>query len=358
MGDEGLKRLNASGLTDAQKKKPEDLWKFFESQLKVNVNFRIHRLHLMQYRQKPSENIDEFVTRARTLALKCQFSDQELSERIIEFIIASTPYDGLRNELYDKKINCPLAEVLTEGRKYEALAAGKDQLQQLGMTSQEKKIDAVHRSRRCRNCDTVHQPRQCPAFTDYYKACGTKGHWAKCCRKAQQKKNRQHSGHRRSSSRYTYNRRQEQHGHRPHHRGSGQRSSSQKRYVDTFESDYETDGETFNKHFYSITISSKCLDSVDVKKSREEAFTTLDVQPPGLQGKGYTLRLKIDSGASSNTVPLRTLSQMYGKRKTDMLTHANGVKLTSYSGDEIPCLGCITMPCKYAHQRTVRTNHN
>ena len=81
----------------------------------------------------------------------------------------------------------------------------------------------------------------------------------------------------------------------------------------------------------------------------------LDVQPPGLQGKGYTLRLKIDSGASGNTMPLRTLSQMYGKRKTDMLTHANGVKLTSYSGDEIPCLGCITMPCKYGKSQWIMT---
>ena len=56
----------------------------------------------MQYKQKPNENIDEFVTRARTLALKCQFSDQELNERIIELIIASTSYDGLRNELNEE----------------------------------------------------------------------------------------------------------------------------------------------------------------------------------------------------------------------------------------------------------------
>ena len=54
LGDEGLKRLNASGLTDAQKKKPEDLW-FLENQLKVNVNFRIHRLHLMQYMQTETQ---------------------------------------------------------------------------------------------------------------------------------------------------------------------------------------------------------------------------------------------------------------------------------------------------------------
>lgn len=71
-----------------------------EGQLKLNVNFRIHRLHLMQYRQKPDENIDDFVTRARTQ--KCQFTDEELNEHLIELIIVSTPHDALRNDLYSK----------------------------------------------------------------------------------------------------------------------------------------------------------------------------------------------------------------------------------------------------------------
>ena len=31
LGDEGLRRLNASGLKTADKKKPSELWKFFES---------------------------------------------------------------------------------------------------------------------------------------------------------------------------------------------------------------------------------------------------------------------------------------------------------------------------------------
>jgi len=79
IGDEGLKRLNASGLSDAEKRNPDTLWNFFEGQLKLNVNFRIHRLHLMQYRQKPSESIDDFVPRARTLTLKCQFTDIKLN---------------------------------------------------------------------------------------------------------------------------------------------------------------------------------------------------------------------------------------------------------------------------------------
>ena len=41
-GDEGLKSLNASGLTDAQKKTTDKLWALIECQLKISVNLRIH----------------------------------------------------------------------------------------------------------------------------------------------------------------------------------------------------------------------------------------------------------------------------------------------------------------------------
>ena len=75
VGDVGLRRLNASGLSDDNRKKSDTLWKFFEDQLKLNVNFRINRLQLMQFRQKSGESTDDFVNRARTLGLKCQFSD-------------------------------------------------------------------------------------------------------------------------------------------------------------------------------------------------------------------------------------------------------------------------------------------
>lgn len=143
IGDEGLKRLNASGLSDADKKRPNKLWEFYEGQLKLNVNFRIHRLHLMQYIQKPDESIDDFVTRARTLAQKCQFTDEELNERLIELIIASTPHDALRNYLYSKPKGHLLTDVLTEGRMYEALSAGNEQLHQMGMSHGENALHAA-----------------------------------------------------------------------------------------------------------------------------------------------------------------------------------------------------------------------
>ena len=51
IGHEGIKRLNANDLSGEQKANPLELWTLFENQLKVNVHFRIHRLHLTQYRQ-------------------------------------------------------------------------------------------------------------------------------------------------------------------------------------------------------------------------------------------------------------------------------------------------------------------
>ena len=131
IGDEGLslRRINASDLSPEQN--PLELWTLFENQLKANVNFRIHRLHLMKYRQTGDESIDDLVTRARTLANKCQFAENELNERLMELIIASAPYDGLRRELLGKPVGHTIRDVLKEWRKFEALSAGNDQLQRL-----------------------------------------------------------------------------------------------------------------------------------------------------------------------------------------------------------------------------------
>jgi len=79
----------------------------------------------------------------------------------------------------------------------------------------------------------------------------------------------------------------------------------------------------------------------------EEAFIVLNVQPPGLKGDGYRLRLKIDPGASGNTLLLKTCQQMYGsKADTNNLLKSADVKLTAYNGEEIRCLGRIDMKCQ------------
>ena len=48
IGDEGIKWLQVPGLSEEDKRRLDELWEFFQSQLKAN--FRVHRLHLMEFR--------------------------------------------------------------------------------------------------------------------------------------------------------------------------------------------------------------------------------------------------------------------------------------------------------------------
>ena len=47
IGDEGIKQLQVSGLSQEDKDKPDKLGGFFESQLKAKINFRLHYVHLV-----------------------------------------------------------------------------------------------------------------------------------------------------------------------------------------------------------------------------------------------------------------------------------------------------------------------
>ena len=116
---EGLQRLNASTLTDEEKQDPAKIYKLFDDQLNIKVNFRIHRMELMTFRQNENESTDEFVNRARhkgSLDL-CDFGEPELVERIIELIVASTPHGQLQKHLLDQDKGYSLGRVLTEARK-------------------------------------------------------------------------------------------------------------------------------------------------------------------------------------------------------------------------------------------------
>ena len=125
IGNEGLKRLNASDIRCRQeKKRPDKTRELLESQLKTNLNFRVHRLHLMDYRQRSEESVDDFVIRARTQALKCEFEESELEERITELMIASTPIETFQRELLGKAKGYKLTDALAEGRCFEAILAG------------------------------------------------------------------------------------------------------------------------------------------------------------------------------------------------------------------------------------------
>ena len=144
----------------------------------TNLNFRVHRLHLMDYRQRNEESVD--VTRERTQALKCEFEESELEERIIELMIASTPVEAFQRELLGKAKGYKLTDALSEGRRFEAILAGRQEIQKRTSTPLNN-VGQVGQA--CDNCGRAHPPRACSAYKDSCTFCGKIGHWKKFCRK-------------------------------------------------------------------------------------------------------------------------------------------------------------------------------
>ena len=85
----------------------------------------------MSMRHSEHETLDDFCIRARTTALKCQFEEKELEERIIELIIASTPIEAFHRELLIKEKGFTLEQTLQEGRRFEAIIEGKSKLKSM-----------------------------------------------------------------------------------------------------------------------------------------------------------------------------------------------------------------------------------
>ncbi len=342
IGSEGLRRLNTSGLSDNDLNKPTKLWNFFTNQLKVNVNFRIHRLELMQYRQRPGESIDDFVTRCKTLALKCEFEQKEMEERILELLITSTHISAFQRDLLSKDKGYTLAKALSEGRKYEAIAAGYQHIQDLHNSHNNPSTDihAFKAKRTCGNCGRTHKYRQCPAHSDQCRACGAMGHWEKFCRKS---KHKDHKSNKPSSDSDHRRRR------RSKSRGRDRGRSPSPRNFNSIENQFSQDDESDSAAFSydALTISQKCMDSVN-HTERDEAFTTLKIQAPKIKGT-HNLKLKIDTGAQGNTLPIRTYHMMYGANPSDseVLQPIRNTRLTAYNGQDIRCIGTINILCKF-----------
>ena len=79
---------------------------------------------------------------------------------------------------------------------------------------------------------------------------------------------------------------------------------------------------------------------------REEAYTNLKIVCPDMMGV-YELKLKVDTGASGSTTPLRIAMDMCGNQWQSKAEPAKHTKLKAYKGGEIKCFGTLIILCQY-----------
>jgi len=351
VGEEGLRRYNSWQLSEADRSDPAVIFAKFKEQLEPADNFRVSRLKLMRFRQRPEETLDEFINRCHLQAQKCDFSPAEADERLIELIIASTPIPEFQAALLSKEKGFTVQQTLKLGRTYEATASHVQELKDMTHTPSAA-MHGIRMTNPCRNCGGRHPttPRErCPAFGATCRSCGKSNHWAKFCRSSKQSPYRPHTPNARALQKPSSVPRKPQRyppRTKPRH-GSQSFHSLEVTSEDTNEPSLEHDLEhlTFNQ----VTISSMCFSP----PPRDEAFAQLQIKRPN-RALADNLNLKVDTGAQGNTLPLRLYRQMFPTLLTSdglpvprIAAKARNARLTAYNGSAIQCHGVISFPCKY-----------
>ena len=325
-GDEGLRRFNSWKLSEDDKKDPSKVWGRFEQEIvKPGENWRVARLKLQALKQKQDEPFDQFVTRVKLQAYKCSFKDtageSELESRVIEQLIAGTKHPDVQKELLQKDASLTLEASLTYGRTFEASLAHLKDLADLQGPATPVEVSAVKStgSRKCLRCGQpgVHaKGEECPAAKSTCKYCDKVGHWERVClakAREQGKKGRQRGRKKKPAEQSDSD--------------DGKKAVRKKVHA---LSDLLDELETVN---FSVVNSTRPDD-------RDEVYATVN-----LRGTPATLRVKVDTGAQGNILPMRTYNQMFPVRKP-ALTPTRTI-LTAYDGSRIQHHGCVTLPCEY-----------
>ncbi|KAI0213383.1 hypothetical protein LSAT2_001588 [Lamellibrachia satsuma] len=209
----------------------------------------------------------------------------------------------------------------------------------------------ARRRAQCYNCgESRHRSSQgCPAGASTCRNCGAMGHWAKakaCHRKLPSRES--------SRSRYISKSR-DGYNHRGRYRGTRQSRGSRgwhsygdgrKASMQFYRFKVKTQEESFAKvAYHAVNITVGAFEKVS-------AHASVELQLPNKQVYD-TLKLKLDSGAEGNFLPLRTYKRMFprnlnasGYPKSTQLTQSPEVTLTAYNGGEIKQHGAISLRCR------------
>ena len=123
VGKEGLRIYNTWELTEAQRT-VETLWERYTDILQPKSNHRLNRFNLQRYRQEISESVDEFMTRCKLQAKKCQFQDaRETDERLIEQLIVGIKHAKIQEKLLGRDDMLKLDSAMDIAQTYEATLA-------------------------------------------------------------------------------------------------------------------------------------------------------------------------------------------------------------------------------------------
>ena len=311
-GAKGHELWSSWQLSDTDKADPEHIFSLFQRHLVGTTNKWVARLELSSMIQKTDENIDDYICRLKSKANSCQFVNNNVKDEQITFqIIKGIVWSDERKALISKGNKLTLEQAITSVQSYQATMHDNTCFAENNVANNNHAIHSFSKQP-CKYCGTTHPPRKCPAYGKACEKCGKKNHFKKVCMQAAPKTPQKHQG-------------------RHHHR---RRSRSRGRE---------------HQPSHDRRVDAASLDCGEVKvdtlsQGRNAIYAKLNVRPPGLHQK-VTLRVKADTGANGNILPLRCLKQMYPVEAVrKLMLCQSDATLTAVNGTNIEQLGYIDMP--------------
>ena len=169
-GENGLDIYNSWTFTkEEERKKPAIIFEGFENQLEPKTSHQIHRCTLQGMRQEQSEQVDDFTSRLKNLAAKCQLRDStKVEDRVLDQLIWGSKNLDVQKSLIGRDKSLTLAGAIEIARSQEATSKHMKTLAGSSESHQEdRSVDAIHKEQEresCNNCGKQHPRNKCPPY--------------------------------------------------------------------------------------------------------------------------------------------------------------------------------------------------
>ena len=353
MGAEGLHRFIHFAWDDEEKKKKyAEVLAKFDNEFSGEKRTVFNRYKFWEYSRSQGQTFDEFYTEVKSLAAKCEFIENEnmvrdklvfdtkqphLKEKLLsikELTLEKTVELSRANEVAQKELKCmsqpsssnqtgekTISELKSRkkkksygsGRPNQASASSfpsgsrsnpansassypsrSNQASSYSSRSNQTSVNSGRPNQaKCGRCGRSHPPRSCPAFGEQCRKCLKYNHFAKMCHPIQRTHHRMHE-------------------------------------VTLSESDSSDE-------FFMDSIEVKYLGTL----GKNSWFETINVN-------NARIKMKIDSGAETNTIPYRT----WKKIKNSPAIKASGVILRALGGADIQHRGVANVVLKAGNAST------
>ena len=339
-GSKGRELWNTWALPADDKKNPVKVFERFEQHMVGSPNKWVQMLEFSAMKQKENEHVDDYIVRLRTKAAKCRLNDEMKDMMMTLQLIKGIPWDEERKKLISKGNDLTLDVAIKSAQAYQATTLNVDMYRAAtGTQKTEKNVDAFLKKKikNCTYCGKEHGPRNCPAYGKKCPKCGKYNHFESMCRTevAGRPKNEVE----RKPQKFAKNKK-------------STKSDKKVAEVNRYESDTEEDDDTVYcgsvKKNQVTEVSSQSKPVSETRGERQHIMVNLEVKPPGVTKCVY-LKIKADTGAECNILPLRCLKQMYpdctnsqGRLKPGYI-QPSSVQLEAANDLKMPHLGAIDM---------------